>query len=96
MQNFNEWMSIRQMNEPLTTPGSYQFSGTYDLEALPELVNNSESLTIDEAMKLVPAQYQQQFTGDDNYQAGKVYTEEDKECVWVSNSAGTVYLFEKV
>jgi hypothetical protein len=96
MQNFNEWMSIRQMNEPLAPEGSYQFSGTYDSETIPDLIDNSEIISIDEAKKLIPSQYEQQFTGEGDYQAGKALNENDKEIVWVCNEAGTVYLFEKV
>jgi len=96
MKLFTEWMSIRQMNEPLAAEGSYQFSGTYDSEAIPDLIQNSELIAIEEAKKLVPAQYEQQFGGEGEYKAGKALNENDKEIVWVCNPSGTVYLFEKV
>jgi len=96
MQNFNEWMSIRQMNEPLAVEGSYQFSGTYDSEVIPDLIENSELMSVDEAKKLVPSQYEQQFGSEADYTAGKALNENDKEVIWISNAFGTVYLFEKV
>lgn len=96
MQSFNEWMSIRNINEPLTTPGSFQFSGTYDADVIPDLIENSDSISMEEALKLVPSQYEQQFGGEQECKAGKAITEENKECLWVCNQSGVVYIFEKV
>lgn len=95
MQKFNEWMSVRQMNEPMSVPGSYQFSGTFDLENLPSLVEDSQKIDIDEARKLIPSQYENQFGGMQELLAGKAITEENKEILWISNDQGVVYMFEK-
>jgi hypothetical protein len=96
MKLFNEWMSIRQMNEPMTAPGTYQFSGTYELEKLNGLVEESEKLDIVEARKLVPAQYENQFGGMQDLIAGKALTQDEKEIVWICNESGVVFVFEKV
>lgn len=95
MQNFNEWMSIRQMNEPMVAPGTFQFSGTYELEKLPNLVEDSQKIDVVEAKKLVPAQYENQFGGMQDLIAGKAITEDNKEILWICNEQGTVYMFEK-
>jgi hypothetical protein len=95
MKLFTEWMSIRQMNEPLTAPGSYQFSGTYNVEQIPDLVENSQKLELNDALKLIPDQYNGQFAGMSECQAGKGVTSDEQEVVWVCNEAGTVYIFAK-
>ena len=95
MQTFNEWMSVRQMNEPLTAPGTFQFSGTYDLEAMPSLIENSKKISVEEARKLVPAQYENQFSGMQELKAGTAVGEENKELLWICNESGLVYIFEK-
>jgi hypothetical protein len=95
MKLFTEWMSIRQMNEPLNPTGSYQFSGTYNIEQIPDLVENSTKLTLDEAMKFIPEQYNQQFTGMIECHAGKGMTSDNMDVVWVCNDSGTVYMFAK-
>lgn len=95
MQKFNEWMSVRQMNEPTSVPGSYQFSGTYDFEKLPNLIDDSQKIDIAEARKLIPAQYENQFGGMQELVAGKAMTEDNKEVLWISNDQGVVYMFEK-
>jgi hypothetical protein len=95
MKLFSEWMSIRQINEPLTPSGSYQFSGTYNLEQMPDLIENSEALALADALKMIPEQYNGQFGGMSECQAGKGVTSDDLEVVWVVNETGTVYLFAK-
>jgi hypothetical protein len=95
MKLFREWMSIRQMNEPLTPSGSYQFSGTYNLEQMPDLIENSEKLELADALKMIPEQYNGQFGGMSDCQAGKGTTADDQEIVWVCNESGTVYIFAK-
>jgi hypothetical protein len=95
MKLFTEWMSIRQMNEPLTAPGTYQFSGTYEKETIPNLIENSKRVKLESALKFIPDQYKGQFGGMSECQAGKGITEENKEILWVCNESGTVYIFEK-
>ena len=56
MKLFNEWMSIRQMNEPLTAPGSYQFSGTYEKELIPNLLESSKRIKMESALAKIPDQ----------------------------------------
>ena len=95
MKLFSEWMSIRQINEPLTPSGSYQFSGTYNLDQMPDLIENSEKLELADALKMIPEQYNGQFGGMSECQAGKGVTADEQEVVWVANEAGTVYIFAK-
>ena len=95
MKLFTEWMSIRQMNEPLTAPGSFQFSGTYEKETIPNLIESSKKINLESALKLIPDQYKGQFGGMSECEAGKGITEENKEIIWVCNESGTVYIFEK-
>jgi hypothetical protein len=62
---------------------------------MPNLVEDSQKLEIDEVKKLVPTQYHNQFGGMQDIIAGKAITEENKEIVWVCNENGVVYLFAK-
>ena len=95
MKLFTEWMSIRQMNEPLTAPGSYQFSGTYEKDTIPNLIESSKRIKLESALEKIPDQYKGQFGGMSECMAGKGITEENKEIIWVCNESGTVYIFEK-
>ena len=95
MQSFNEWMSFRQSNETEPVLGSYQFSGTFELDSMPNLVESSTPLDVEEAKKMIPSNFEAQFGGMEEFKAGQGLTEDNKEVLWICNSQGTVYLFEK-
>jgi len=59
------------------------------------LIENSEKLELADALKMIPEQYNGQFGGMSDCQAGKGTTADDQEIVWVCNESGTVYIFAK-
>jgi hypothetical protein len=94
MQNFNEWMSFRQTVE--SNEENFQFIGTYDIENIPNLKENSTPLELDYAFSLIPEMWKNQFPNIGTVLAGKTLDENQKEIVWISiPEQSTAYLFEK-
>ena len=94
MQRFNEWMSCRQS---VDTPDSeFQFIGTYDIETIPNLKENSHPLELQAAFELIPEMWKNQFPNVGTVLAGKTINEENKEILWISiPEQSTTYLFQK-
>ena len=94
MELFSEWMGFRQTNSELPSDSKYTFSGTYNVETIPDLVKNSDLIEVQEALKLLPASYTNHFPTDGNMTAGKSMNEESKELLWINmNDTGTTYIF---
>ena len=94
MQKFNEWMSFRQTVE--SNEENFQFIGTYDIESIPNLKENSTPLELDYAFSLIPEMWKNQFPNIGTVLAGKTLDENQKEIVWISiPEQSTTYLFEK-
>jgi len=94
MQRFNEWMSFRQTVE--TGSSNYEFIGTYDIESIPELKENSDPIELEDAFSLIPEQWKSQFPNVGTVIAGKTMNENQKEIIWISvPEQSTAYLFEK-
>lgn len=94
MQTFNEWMSFRQTVE--TPDSDYQFIGTYDMETIPNMKENSDPLELDAALNVLPEIWRTQFPNVGNVLAGKTTNEGNNEVIWISMpDQSTAYLFEK-
>jgi hypothetical protein len=95
MKLFTEWMSFRQGSEQPQS-GEFVFSGTFTRESIPDLVENSDSLNLEDALKLIPEKYNIQFSNTEKLSAGKSHIEENKEVIWINNeNTDVVYVFEK-
>lgn len=94
MKNFNEWMSFRQNVD--TNDADYQFIGTYDIDAIPDLKENSDPIELEHAFELIPEQWRTKFPNVGTVVAGKTMNEDQKEIIWISiPEQSTAYLFEK-
>lgn len=94
MKKFNEWMSFKQTVN--TETSNYEFVGTYDLESIPDLKENSDPIELEDAFNLIPEQWKSQFPNVGTVIAGKTMNENQKEVIWISMpEQNTTYIFEK-